>query len=396
MLRVAVAVLLAGISGCGRLGFDLDVARDGRERDSIGDDGQILIDAAPIDTPVGMVCATDSECGRCARCDGVCAVEPVTELFLGHRSTCYIGAGGTRWCAGDNSGGQLGLGDTTGRPTPTRIADGDQWERINLFYYGRAHATRLGQFYEWGNGTLLPIATGASRSVRAVLGDLNRECFWELDNTASTCPGAGATVWHSLDYGADHFCGIRTDRTLWCWGTNYSDAVGVNTAEGANIAAPTQVGTDTDWDQVGTGGRSAGVNFTGSTCARKTTGQIYCWGHPSLTGTNGVDVGPTPTLITPATDWMWIDVDWQHACAGKTNGTVWCWGADTYGGFVAPGLTSAAVPTKLPDTYDRWIMGGHHACGLSGGRWRCFGWNEDGQLGVGNTTNTGELVNLCP
>lgn len=71
------------------------------------------------------------------------------------------------------------------------------------------------QFYEWGNGTLLPIATGPSRAGRA-LGDLYNECFWETDGTAPTCQNAGATVWRSLDFGAGHFCGVRSDRTLWC------------------------------------------------------------------------------------------------------------------------------------------------------------------------------------
>jgi hypothetical protein len=63
---------------------------------------------------------------------------------------------------------------------------------------------------------------------------------------------------------------------------------------------------------------------------------------------------------------------------------------------VAVGSTSAAVPTQIPGTYERWVMGGHHACGLSAGRWKCFGWNDAGQLGVGTTTNDGQLVDLCP
>jgi hypothetical protein len=378
--------LIAVLAACGRLAF---------EPRGDGGDGA----APPADTPVGAPCTTDQQCGRCARCDDTtrtCAVEPVTQLFLGHRSTCYLGVGGTRWCAGENNDGQLGLGDTTDRATPERTADGDQWERLFLSYYGAATGVRQGQFYTWGNGTLAPTPSGPSRDVRAALGDLRPQCYWELDGTAPGCAGAGTTVWRSLDFGAKHTCGVReSDRTLWCWGTSYSEALGISgMADGVMVAGPTQVGTATNWETVGAGGND--IKSTGSTCALNTAGQIMCFGHPNLTGTNGVDGNATPTLISTASDWAWLDVDWEHACAGKADGSVWCWGADTYGGYVAPGQMTALVPTRIPGTFDEWLMGGHHACGRAGTRWQCMGWNKFGQLANGTTTGMGELTDLCP
>ena len=61
-------------------------------------------------------------------------------------------------------------------------------------------------------------------------------------------------------------------------------------------------------------------------------------------------------------------------------------------------IAELITATEIAGTYDAWIMGGHHACGKASttGRWRCFGWNTTGQLGVGTTTNDGELVDLCP
>jgi alpha-tubulin suppressor-like RCC1 family protein len=316
-------------------------------------------------------------------------------VFLGHRSTCYLGAGGTRWCAGQNDTAQLGLGDMNDHSTPGRVADGDGWTRLALFFYGESEGVRAETFYSWGGSKLLPVANGPASAVRAVLGDLSSQCDWETDGTAPGCAGAGATVWHSLDYGADHMCGVReSDRTLWCWGTNYSGALGNGAlSEGAMVANAAQVGTATDWEQVGTGGNS--VDGTGLTCALNMNGGLYCFGHPSLTATNGVDVGAVPTQVS-TDSWAWVDVDWEHACAGKLDGHVFCWGADTYGGYVAPGLRSAAVPVAMQGTFERWLMGGHHACGQSGGRWKCMGWNEQGQLANGTTGGTGEFVDLCP
>ena len=70
MLRpTALALLLVGASACGRYGFG-----------PVGDSGKDGAVDAPIDTPVGLLCSTDLECGRCARCAGTCMVERVAEL----------------------------------------------------------------------------------------------------------------------------------------------------------------------------------------------------------------------------------------------------------------------------------------------------------------------------
>lgn len=388
-MRALVLLLVA--AGCGRLGFGSS-ERGGSGADAGSDDRAI---DAPIDVPIGQPCTADVECGKCARCDVTCQPEPVAQMFLGHRSTCYTGADGTRWCTGENNDGQLGLGDTANRTLPTRALDGGGWRRISLFYYGKALGSRQGQFHEWGSGLLSPVATGPAQDFLAALGDLERKCLWQLDGT-SNCPGSGVTVWRSLDYGAGHYCGVRaSDRTLWCWGTSFGNALGVTVADGMTFDTPMQVGTDTDWDHVGAGGKDTGApGLVGVTCAMKTSGAIYCFGSPSLTGTKGVDVSATPTQL-PGT-WVWVDVDWQHACAGKSDKSVWCWGADTYGGYVVPGAMAANVPTQLPGTYERWLMGGHHACGLTNGMWRCMGWNGQGQLGDGTASGTGEFVDFCP
>lgn len=381
-----VTVLL---SACGRLGFDAS--------DSNRGDGDGGVDA-PIDTPVGQACTTDLECGRCARCDGTCSVEPVNALFLGHRSTCYLGTGGTRWCAGNNTGGQLGLGDQDGmtnRSSPERADDGGGWEQIYLYYYSPAIGIRAGQEYRWGNaGSLVPVASGPSHPVRAALGDLTFKNWWELDGTSPIDPTG--SVWRSLSFGADHSCGVKTDGTLHCWGTNRSGSLGqAGLIEGAVVANPAPVGAATDWDTVAVGGDLD----KGFSCAIKQDGFVYCWGHPWFTGTNGLDIGAVPSRINGDLPYAWLQANWERACAGTAAGNVRCWGHDSYGGFVALGLTEAAVPTSIPGTYSTWILGGHHACGLTmdaAPRWRCFGWNTAGQLGIGTTINDGALYDLCP
>jgi hypothetical protein len=393
MAAMAWRFIVLAVAGCGRFGFESN--RDAGN----GDDATDAVADAAIDTPVGLSCSSDVECGRGARCDSNnrCAIEPVVELFLGHRGACYVGIGGERWCTGYNAESQLGLGDMTNRSIPVRALDGGGWTSIKMTYYGDTIGERGGQFYRWGNNTLTPQVIGPSRPIRGLLGDINTPCFWEMDGTSS-CPGASGP-WSSLAVGGDHSCGVRADGSLWCWGTNRSNALGNATfLEEQTVAAPSRVGASNNWVGVGVGGKGIATANGGKemSCAKKTDGRIYCWGHPALTGTNGADVGAVPTAISADTDWAWFRLDWEHGCAGKGDNSVWCWGRDSYGGYVVPGQADAPVPTRIPGTFTRWLMGGHHACGLTAAGWHCFGLNTDGQLGIGTTTTSPQFVGLCP
>ncbi len=372
------------LAGCGRFGFDApqlegrDGATDGRD--------------AAVDTPVGMACSTDSECGRCARCNATCQIEPINKLVLGHRSTCYLGANGDRWCAGDNSGGRLGLGDTIDRSTPERALDGGGWVNLYLSYYTPSIGVRPSQFFQWGPpATSSPQLLGSSRPLRDILGSTDVNCYWEQDGTASCDPSA--TVWHSFATNTHHRCGAKPDGTLWCVGENRNNALGLPAVPvGTTTTTLAQVGTDTDWAEVGV----IGNNASAATCARKTNGRVWCWGHPDFTGTNGINVGVTPTEVS-TTSFAWMRSDWERTCAGTAAGMVSCWGRDSYGGFVLPAAANVPAPMPIAETYTKFEMGGHHACGLTAaGRWRCFGWNTYGQLGVGDLVNDGVIRDLCP
>ena len=50
--------------------------------------------------------------------------------------------------------------------------------------------------------------------------------------------------------GSKHTCGVRADRSLWCWGSNYDDQLGLGEGAPSTRLVPTRVGTDTDWVKV--------------------------------------------------------------------------------------------------------------------------------------------------
>jgi alpha-tubulin suppressor-like RCC1 family protein len=373
-------VVLVCLGACGRIGFDATARA--------GDGGPI--DAA-IDTPVGAACVADIDCGRCARCEGeICRVEPVNTLFLGHRMTCFLGAGGSRWCMGQNDNGDLGVGDALPHAIPTRIVGDDHWTELFLGYTDSYGVKEDGHLYHWGNSQLTPMDMGPTGAFHRIILDDSNRCAVRTNATLD-CDPTGAT-WASFDVGSQHQCGIKLGGgALFCWGTDQNGDLGLGLANvGMTFANPMQVGTDTDWAEVG-----AGQAFS---CARKTNNTMWCWGRPDYTGTNGVDTMATPTQIDANTDWMTLSVQYNHAC-GYRNGTIYCWGNDVQGGLVAPSLANAPVPTLVTDLSDpaNFITGGHHGCRRTVNGWQCFGWNFGGQLGLGNMTSPiNTFTTMCP
>ncbi|MCZ7685298.1 MAG: hypothetical protein M5U28_43580 [Sandaracinaceae bacterium] len=84
-----------------------------------------------------------------------------------------------------------------------------------------------------------------------------------LDGAPLCC--AGAT---RVSAGATHTCSIRTDGSLYCWGSNAGGQLGVG--DTTYRALPTRVGVDADWTHLAT--------THSQTCALRSSGALYCWG----------------------------------------------------------------------------------------------------------------------
>src|SRR5262245_26219911 len=97
LVPMRIACALAALRACGRVGFD-------------------------------ATCASDGDCGPCQRCDDArCTSETIGAVSLGHRSTCFLGRNGTRWCVGEFVG--VAGASTT---YPARIPSEDSWQSLVL------------------------------------------------------------------------------------------------------------------------------------------------------------------------------------------------------------------------------------------------------------------------
>lgn len=184
---------------------------------------------------------------------------------------------------------------------------------------------------------------------------------------------------------------IKTDGTMWGCGDNTYGGVG-NSASGANLSSPVQIGVATNWvslgqsNSAGTGGFGAAVN---------SAGKAYVWGK----GNNGRSgLGNTTAYSSPAqlgslTTWSRILKMQQTTMAVKTDGSLWALGGVNAVGQCGTGdTTERSSPVQVGDLTD-WVNA-EFACGQesmlvakSNGTLWAWGHNSTGELGQGDTTN---------
>jgi alpha-tubulin suppressor-like RCC1 family protein len=202
-------------------------------------------------------------------------------------------------------------------------------------------------------------------------------------NTLTPTQVGTDTNWQDITAGYEHTCATRTTSTLWCWGSNATGQTGLGTTAG-NTLTPTQVGTDTNWRNI-----TAGELHT---CATKTTGTLWCWGSNGNGRTGlGTTAGNTltPTQVGTDTNWQVVNIGFNHTCATKTTGTLWCWGGNWNGQLGNGGTTQGLSPAQVgTDTNWQTIdSGGNHTCAVktTGTLW-CWGQNLYGAVGAGAST----------
>lgn len=146
-------------------------------------------------------------------------------------------------------------------------------------------------------------------------------------------------------------------------------------------------------------GATAVAADTGHSCGVLGDGTVWCWGlntHGQLgdgqthQDCNGSDCSPTPVQVIGLTGVESIVAGMHFNCV-LFNGTVWCWGNNDNGQLGTGNTTNQSTPAQLSGITDaiEVAAGERHACIIRSDTsvW-CWGRNPFGELGNGTTTTS--------
>ncbi len=326
----------------------------------------------------------------------------VTALELGNCFSCALLTGRAR-CWGKNDHGQLGYGHT--RPIDhdqaAKAAEGVAFDaRIVALAAGTAHVCALMQTGDvacWGLGQFGQLGYGTVDDIG--------------DDEAPTAAGMVALgrPARQLAAGVNHTCALLDDGSVRCWGENAFGSLGLG--HGLTVGDDE---TPDAYPPVELGGAAAQICAGGNrSCALLDDGSVRCWGR----GANGrlglgVDFGTrnlgddeSPTAV-PAIDLggpaLEIACGGDHACALMEDRSLRCFGRNEegqlgYGNRVTVGdnetpATVGAVP--LGGEVQAVSLGRQHSCALVSAadtpQVMCWGLNQLGQLGYRHKRNVGD------
>lgn len=261
-------------------------------------------------------------------------------VSAGKSHTVALKKDGTLWAWGSNASGELGNGtvDPSNVPVQVGVAKNyfTNWTAVSAGGVHNVARRADGTIWSWGDNTK---------------GQLGRVVLTDTTDVAYQSPILPALVggdvsnrWVSVTAGSEHSLAVRSDGALFAWGANGFSQLGVELASVSDVGIPTQVGVDTHWAVVTAGGNH--------NLAIKTDGSLWAWGS-NRKGQLGdgtlLDRSP-PLQIGTETSWLSIAPGAEHSFAFKADNTLWGWGRNQEGQLGNGSATTEPVllPTNLP------------------------------------------------
>ena len=310
------------------------------------------------------------------------------QIALGANHTCAILNDNSVKCWGSNSFEQLGYGDTSNRNEPSA-------DSINLGAGKSANQIALGNFHScvilnddsvkcWGNNS----------SGQLGYGDTTNRSEPSAD---SINLGDGKSA-KQIVLGSNYSCVILKDDSIKCWGDNNSGRLGYGDI--SNLSAPS---TDSINLGAGKHAKQLAIGKNDHSCAILNDDSVKCWGFHDygklgyddtivrrMPATNSINLGLGNTAKQVA-------LGNDHSCAILNDDSVKCWGRSSKGqlGYEIDKITTPGSPRLNKTQTTKQIVTSTSATCiiLNDDSVKCWGRNNYGQLGYGDNINRNETTN---
>ncbi|RMH00504.1 MAG: hypothetical protein D6705_00215 [Deltaproteobacteria bacterium] len=337
--------------------------------------------------------------------------EPALQIDLGEEFACALLASGDIRCWGKNDVGQLGHGaanpyvgdDEPPASMPTVQGLGEPAVQVTA---GFDHACALlasGSVRCWGGNANGQLGYGHTMNVGKTIS--------VDDGTLAGDVDTGLPDVAEIHAGYRFTCARSSSGQVRCWGKNDVGQLGLGHTQ---TIGDDEVPADSMDTPVGGNAQALTVGDTYA-CVLLEGGDVRCWGRNSggklgLGNTN--DVGddelpsdvPTVSLSRQGADVQIIRAGSEHTCVVFTDGGLQCWGVN-WEGQLGLGYVNHIGDDELPSSVGRTMVGeavlatggGYSRCVvLANGGVRCWGNNNTGQLGYGDTDNRGATAATIP
>tara|TARA_B100000315_G_C14553231_1_gene576871 strand:- start:321 stop:1973 length:1653 start_codon:yes stop_codon:yes gene_type:complete len=345
-----------------------------------------------------------------------------TTISAADSHSCAVLDNGSVKCWGRNNYGQLGIdqknnniGDSSGEMaqlTGINLGTGRTAKAISTGFNRTCAVLDNGSVKCWGHNQWGQLGIENTTTMGDALG--------EMASLPSINLGTGRTA-TAISSRRHHNCALLDNSAVKCWGPNLDGVLGIDnttymgddTGEMGDNLPSINLGTDRTAIAISAGGTH--------NCALLDNGAVKCWGN-NFYGQLGIDNTTTMgdntgemaqlTGINLGTDRTAksIATGWAHTCVVLDNGAAKCWGENTYGQLGIDNNThmgdGSGEMALLPiinlgtnRTATAISAGYSHTCALlDDASVKCWGKNNNGQLGIDNTTDmgddTGEMASL--
>ena len=202
----------------------------------------------------------------------------------------------------------------------------------------------------------------------------------------------------TIAVGSRHYCGLAVGGAAYCAGDYTGGVRGTGSATGEfpePDLVPNQVAGGLSFTQLALGlGNSCGLSG----------GQAYCWGSEVALGTTSAVLHPEeecgytippfsgrcshlPVPVEGGHTFVTLAAGQTHVCGITSDGSVYCWGGNDSGQLGTGDTVYSANPVKaaLEAPAASISLGGSFSCALTtGGLAYCWGLNHVGQVGSGS------------